>query len=176
TPPPATALGPAFLARQTVVARHQQHTARFDAVLQYDGETLLLLGLTPMGTKSFALRQRGASTELERFVDIPLPAPAEAILLDIHRAYFDDRPTQIRPDGWHRRRGSDASGRTVQIHERWAAGRLHERIWGPRRSARSQRVRWPDGLAPSAIPKRVELDHPELDLQLEIHTLDFRAL
>lgn len=176
TPPPATALGPSFLARQTVVAHHQQQVARFDAVLQYDGNTLLLLGLTPMGTKSFALRQHGAAFELERFVDIPLPAPAEAILLDIHRGYFDERPTQALSDGWHRRRGSDAHGKRVHIHERWAAGRLHERVWGSKRSARSQRVRWPDGLAPGEIPKRVELDHPELSLRLEIHTLDFRTL
>jgi Protein of unknown function (DUF3261) len=171
SPPPATELGASFLARQTVIVRHREQLARLDVVLQYDGDALLLLGLTPMGTKAFALRQRNATIELTRFVDMPLPAPPAAILLDIHRAYFDDRPTRALPDGWHRRGAGSRS-----IHERWAAGKLYERIWGPRRARAATRVRWPDGIAPGALPRRVEIDHPELELTLEIHTLEHRAI
>lgn len=174
--PPMRATGPDFLARQTVIARHDGQPARFDAVVQASGDELLLLGLTPMGTKAFAVRQRGAEVTVERFVDAPLPAPAEAVLLDIHRAWLDDRPTQVRADGWHRRRVTDARGELVRIEERWAAGKLYERVWGRHRDDAADRVRWPDGLAPGETPKRVELDHPSLGLALAIHTLDYRAL
>jgi hypothetical protein len=174
--PPMRAQEPGFLARQTVIAHHQGKPARFDAVVQASGDELLLLGLTPMGTKAFAVRQRGALVTVERFVDMPLPAPAEAVLLDIHRAWLDDRPTQARADGWHRRRVTNDEGEVVRIDERWAAGRLYERVWGRHRDAAADRVRWPDGLAPGEMPKLVELEHPSLGLTLAIHTLEIRAL
>ncbi len=174
--PAAHVAAPGFLARQTVIARHRGTPARFDAVLQAQGEELLLLGLTPMGTKAFALRQRGTKVEVEQFVGVPLPAPAEAILLDIHRAWLDDRPRAAASDGWHRRRVADGSGGTQRIDERWAGGRLFERVWGARRDRGADRVRWPDGLVPGEHPKVVELDHPALELTLEIHTLEIRAL
>jgi hypothetical protein len=174
--PPVHALAPGFLARQTVIARVQGRPARFDAVVQASGDELLLLGLTPMGTKAFAVRQRGTEVTVERFVDAPLPAPAEAVLLDIHRAWLDDRPTQARADGWHRRRVTDARGEVVRIDERWAGGRLYERVWGRHRDDKADRVRWPDGLAIGEMPKLVELDHPSLGLMLAIHTVEIRTL
>ena len=174
--PPAHAIAPGFLARQTVIARHDGQPARFDAVLQGSGDELLLLGLTPMGTKAFAVRQRGGEVTVERFVDAPLAAPAEAVLLDIHRAWLDDRPARAEADGWHRTRVRDPQGRTVRIDERWAAGRLYERVWGPRRDRGADRVRWPDGLAPGEHPREVVIDHPRLGLGLEIHTLEIRTI
>jgi uncharacterized protein DUF3261 len=169
--PPAHAIAPGFLARQTVIARHTGPPARFDAVLQGSGDELLLLGLTPMGTKAFAVRQRGALVSVEHFVDVPLAAPADAILLDIHRAWLDDRPSRALADGWHRLRLHD-----LRIDERWAAGRLYERVWGRHRDRSADRVRWPDGLAPGEHPREVVIDHPRMGLVLEIHTLEIRAL
>lgn len=160
-------VSPAFVARQKVVATHAGEQRSFDAVLQFDGATLVLLGMTPMGTKAFAVVQRGATVEVTPYVDMPLPAPPRAILRDIHAAYFDP-PRRIEADGWHRRRTAAGD----PLHERWAAGRLQERVEGRRRDARASRLRFPEGLAPGEIPREVALDHPALDLRLEIHTVE----
>ncbi len=170
TIPPLPTTAPPFLARQKVVAIHPTGRSTFDAVLQYSGDRLVLLGLTPMGTKAFAVVQEGATVEVTPYIDRPLPAPAEAVLGDIHAAYFD-LPRAARADGWHRRR--TAAG--ARMHERWAAGRLHERVWGRRRDRRATRLRFPGGASPGEIPLRIEIDRPELDLRLEIHTLELQA-
>lgn len=159
-----------FSARQKVVAIHGGGRTAFDAVVQYDGRRLVLLGMTPMGTKAFAVEQTGASYRITRFVDMPLPAPPAAILRDIHGVYFDP-PPQPLGDGWHRRR----VGVGVRVDERWATGRLQERVWGSRRDTGATRVRFTDGVAPGEIPRRVDLDHPALDLRLEIHTLELHG-
>jgi hypothetical protein len=160
-------VSPPFVARQKVVATHAGVRRAFDAVLQFDGVALVLLGMTPMGTKAFAVVQRGDGVEVTPYVDMPLPAPPRAILRDIHAAYFDP-PRRVEADGWHRRRTAGGD----PLDERWAEGRLQERVHGRRRDARASRLRFPEGLAPGEIPREVTLDHPALDLQLEIHTVE----
>ncbi|MFO0635077.1 MAG: DUF3261 domain-containing protein [Nannocystaceae bacterium] len=164
------ALGPRFLARQVVVAHQGGRTSTVHAVVQYDGAELVVLGLTPMQTKAFSIRQRGATVELEG----RSPVPAQAVLLDIHRAYFADRPVRVRPEGWSRRRGPGGP-----IHELWHAGRLQQRIWGSRRITgrrAGDRIRWDGGLqvgtpAHPQVPD-VAIEHPTLQLRLEIHTIE----
>ncbi len=160
-------VSPPFVARQKVVATHAGVRRAFDAVLQFDGAALVLLGMTPMGTKAFAVVQRGDGVEVTSYVDMPVPAPPRAILRDIHGAYFDP-PQRVEADGWHRRRTAVGD----PLDERWAGGRLQERVYGRRRDARASRLRFPEGLAPGEIPREVALDHPALDLRLEIHTVE----
>jgi hypothetical protein len=156
-----------FFARQKVVATHAGRQSSFDAVLQYDGTQLVLLALTPMGTKAFAVIQTGDAYSVRRFIGMRLPAPPAAVLRDIHAAYFDP-PAQVLGDGWHRRR----TGAGVRVHERWAAGRLIERVWGSRRDPQASRLRFVDPVAPGEIPRRLAFDHPDLGLRIEIHTLE----
>jgi hypothetical protein len=174
--PPAVhaGMGPAFVARQVVVAAHAGRRDSLHAVLQYDGQALVLVGLTPMQTKAFSFAQRGREIEVAGAMAIPVP-PA-AVLLDIHRAYFE-RPTCPRADGWTRRR--TPSGR---IDELWGAGMLLERVWGSHRALRRRRpdrVRWRGGLRAEPVTADgtprvpdVVIEHPMLDLRLEIHTVD----
>jgi hypothetical protein len=162
--PAADDLAPPFLARQRVIATVGVDRRAFEAVLQYDGRELLLLGLTPMGTKAFAVRQRGTVASAENFVDIPLPAPAEAILLDVHWSYFLDADTP-RKDGWHRRKLDG-----LQLRERWSGGRVHERIVKPPRGP-TVRIAYADGLTEGRFPEGVVVTHDDVELRLEITTL-----
>jgi len=169
--PDARSLGPAFLARQRVIAVVDDQRRAFDAVLQYDGRELLLLGLTPMGTKAFTVQQKGRVATSQSFVDRPLPAPAEAILLDVHWSYFLDGAAgaSVQTDGWHRRRVH-----RLRVRERWQGGRLHERIVTPP-GGEPVHIRFDGGLPAgpmSDFPERVVLVHHGLDLRLEITTLE----
>ncbi len=168
TLPDANDLAPPFLARQRVIATAGAQRHAFEAVLQYDGSELLLLGLTPMGTKAFVVRQRGTVATAESFVDRPLPAPPEAILLDVHWSYFLAADTP-RGDGWHRRALPG-----LRLRERWQGGRVRERIVAPRGGA-PVRIAYADGLDDGRFPARVVVVHEdprgERDLRLEITTL-----
>lgn len=156
-----------FFARQKVVATHGGRQSSFDAVLQYDGTQLVLLALTPMGTKAFAVVQTADEYAVTQFVDMRLPAPPAAVLRDVHAAYFDP-PARPLADGWHRRRTPAGT----RVNEHWAQGRLTERVWGSRHDPQASRLRFVDPLAPGEIPRRLAFDHPELGLLLEIHTLE----
>jgi hypothetical protein len=169
--PDAEGLATPFLARQRVVATTGTDRRAFAAVLQYDGHDLLLLGLTPMGTKAFAVRQHGRVATAESFVDHPLPAPAEAILLDVHWSYFLADDT-ARRDGWHRR---TLDG--LRLRERWQGGRIHERIVTPRGGA-SVHIAYEGarsvGKSVGRFPEVVVVTHDDVggrQLRLEITTL-----
>ncbi|HET6585444.1 MAG TPA: DUF3261 domain-containing protein, partial [Nannocystaceae bacterium] len=170
----ADGLGRPFLARQRVIATAGGQRHSFDAVLQYDGRELLLLGLTPMGTKAFAVRQRDSVATAESFVDRPLPAPPEAILLDVHWSYFLATDA-ARPDGWHRRRVDG-----LRLRERWANGRLQQRIVAPRRGIEVD-IRYVGGRDAAGFPKDVVIEHRArdrsgVDLRLEITTLTHESI
>jgi hypothetical protein len=168
TLPNASGLAPPFLARQRVVATAGAERRAFEAVLQYDGSELLLLGLTPMGTKAFVVRQRGTVATSESFVDRPLPAPPEAILLDVHWSYFLAADTP-RKDGWHRR-----TLHGLRLRERWQGGRVHERIVAPRGGV-PVRIAYADGLVEGRFPAGVIVVHEDprgrRSLRLEITSL-----
>jgi hypothetical protein len=170
-PPPvvpiAAGAAPGFVARQKVVATVRGDTSAFDAVVQYRGDRLVVLALTPMGTKAFAIEQRGASISITPPEPRALPAPPEAILRDIHAAYFA-LPKAARVDGWHR---TEAGGARW---ERWSQGRLHERVWGRRRDRQADRLRFVGGIAAADLPRELVFDHPRIGVRLEIHTIELR--
>ncbi len=185
--PPSAGLGAPLLARQKVVATHAGVRRGFDAVLQYDGTTLLLLALTPMGTKAFAIRQQDRAVVVESFArgpdgrEVPIPTDPTEILRDIHRALFT--PTgPTHPDGWQRVDDPTAEKRVgrrpAPLFQRWRRGAVVERIYGPRRRTSSARITYPTPLTSTSrtLPERVELDHPSRDLHLSIHTLSTTPL
>jgi hypothetical protein len=162
--PIAAGATPGFVARQKVVATVAGARAPFDAVVQYRGDRLVVLALTPMGTKAFAIEQRGATVSITPPGPGALPAPPEAILRDIHAAYFA-LPKAARGEGWHR---TEAGGARW---ERWSQGRLHERVWGRRGDRQADRLVFVDGIAPGDLPRELVFDHPRIAVRLEIHTL-----
>lgn len=163
-----------FFARQTIDAEARDRSGRFDAVLQKNGEELLLLALTPYGSRAFLLRQRGDDVTFERFVRRELPFPPRFILLDVHRAFFSGLPNGPRTDGVHEARIDDEL-----VRERWREGRLYERRF--RRITGSPAgeilVRYEGGMIPgSALPSRIVFENGWYGYRLTIVTTEYRPL
>src|SRR5207237_201674 len=128
--PRPDAIPGAFTVRQRLTARSARGGGGFEVVLQKKPGELLLVGLTPFGSRAFVLRQTDRAVELTSYMPRELPfAPAYA-LLDVHRvldAWLGPPP----PDG---PRAGDRGGE--RIRELWRGGRLVERTFtrlpGPR--------------------------------------------
>jgi hypothetical protein len=106
-----------------------------DAVLQKQGDTLLLVGFGPMNVKAFTLTQRGDRIELVQFLGPDLPFSPRNVVVDLHRVYFK-----------HLRPPTDAAYAGVQrgeldgehVEETWQGGELRARVFtrpGARRGA-----------------------------------------
>lgn len=169
---PTQSLGRPFMARQKVVARHSGGQSSFEAVLQLQGGKLLLLALTPFGSKAFAIEQQGTRLTVESFVEQPLPFSPRYVLVDVHRAFFVGLPGAPLPDGVHRgeRAGED-------IEERWIDGRLHTRSFERRRGPPGRIViRYEGGMTPGNPPPTIRFDNGRFGYTLTIETVEHRNL
>jgi hypothetical protein len=161
-------LGEGFIARQRVVARRGGESTAFEAVLQLRAGELLVLLLTPFGTKAHAILQRGREVEIQSF-GAQLPFDPRHILVDVHRAFFVRLSTRALPDGAHR--GYRDGARWT---EHWQGGRVHERVFG--RGRGRVRVVYPGGAAPGEWPRRVRLDDEGRGYGLDIETVEHTPL
>lgn len=127
--PPAV-LGRQVVWRQRVSAAWQGGEGReggqrgFDAVAQCQGETLTVLGLSPMGSVGFVVTLQGETLSLTNETGEPLPFPPRCVMLDFQRVHYPwvADPGRVLPDGEHVR---ELGGERVV--ERWQAGRPVER-------------------------------------------------
>jgi uncharacterized protein DUF3261 len=121
---PAT-LGPDFLVRQhlSVHARRdgQPVSGEFDAIVQKQGDTLLIVGLGPMNVKAFTLEQRGDRIEFTQFYGPELPFSPRNMVVDVQRVFFQHLPPEPGAPGSGTRRG-ELDGETVE--ETWQGGEL----------------------------------------------------
>lgn len=112
-----------FLWRQQMTARFQGHVQEFEAVLQKKGDTLTLLGLTPIGTKAFVLTQNGTEVSFKSFINRDFPFPPHFMIIDIQRSYY---PIAIPPNG-------DCTVTTTidgeRVTEMWEGGILRRRTF-----------------------------------------------
>lgn len=67
--------------RARVRARHVDYDVPF--VVESSAESLVLVGFTPLGTKSFTLVRKGDEVELENLVGPALPVPPRNIMEDV---------------------------------------------------------------------------------------------
>jgi len=118
---PPSAFARDFVLRQSITARRGNDAVTFQAVLQKRGNALVVLGLTPYGTRAFLLEQRGEQVSFRSFVDRDLPFPPRFILLDIQRTLLFP-PAGPSSDGQHERM---VDGDVIT--ERWRGGRLLSR-------------------------------------------------
>ena len=92
---PPNELSPDFVVEQHVeLAKDDRHGA-FDGVLQKRGDELVIVGLGPMGTRAFVLRQEGVEARFEQTMGPALPFPPRNVLVDVHRAFFKRLPPGI---------------------------------------------------------------------------------
>lgn len=86
---PPAALGGDLLWQQRVTASWGDGEQRgFDAAVQKQGDTLTVIGLSPLGQAGFVLVQRGKDVLFENHTDMHLPFPPRYVLLDVQRAFF----------------------------------------------------------------------------------------
>lgn len=167
-------MGADVMMRQRLTARwgEGEETA-FDAVLQKQGDRMVLLGLGPHGGRAFVLEQNGAEVRFEEMVDLDLPFPPELILLDVQRVFFPQLGEGPRADGEHERVIGEE-----RVRERWQDGRLlsrtYERVDGE--PAGVIRVDYGEGLAPGEQPPTIRFDNGWFGYSLSVETLSFQLL
>ncbi len=166
-------LGADVMMRQRLTARWGEgESASFEAVLQKQGDALVLLGLGPHGGRAFLLEHRDGEVRFEPYVDLELPFPPRFVLLDVQRVFF---PYLGEPlDEGTRERTVDGE----VVREVWRGGRLVERTF--RRADGDPegviRVDYGEGLATGLPPPLIVLDNGWLGYTLSVETLSYQSL
>lgn len=184
-PPPATLPAPsakdlprpdaipgAFVVRQKLNAQSAHGGGGFEAVLQKKPGEVLLVGLTPFGSRAFLLRQTDADVQFTSYISRELPFPPTYMLLDVHRVMDAWLPGPPPADG---ERAAQVGGE--RLRERWRAGRLVERVFTPADPA----VEPPgdvtihyEGEGPSGLAARVKLVNARFGYSLSIESFPLR--
>ena len=169
---PATIPGD-FLWEQRVSAIHGEKKGAFDAVLQKRGAELLILGLTPMKTRGFALTQRNAEFEYKQFVPFELPFSPASILYDVHRCFFYELLGSFPSSGV--RQGSFEQERLVDEFE---GGHLIRRVFeNVSDTSASITIEYsPPGYFQGVPPRTVSLKNGGYGYQLTVTTSTTRRL
>lgn len=181
-PPPAIypgeLLDPASVPGDFVIRQHIQGTygprkISFDAVVQKKDDTLLVLALTPYGSRAMAIQLTGRQVSVEKFIPRDLPFDPRFILLDVQRTFLMGLPDAPYADGWHRDKTADEV-----IRERWHDGRLHERRYTRRDHNPSGAVvvRYAGRYRAGTAPPVVTLVNEWYGYTLRLETGDFQVL
>ena len=121
---PPSAMTDDFSWRQRVTVQYGDNAARsFDAVLQKKGAVLSLVGLTPINTVTFLVRQEGTNVTFDNRTGQSLPFDGRHILQDVQRVFFPWLTEDV-VDGT---RTGVVLGETVT--ERLRSGRVVERVF-----------------------------------------------
>lgn len=168
----APGLGEAFVLEQRVRSESLAGEYEFRAVLQKQGNDLVVIGLGPHGGRGFVLTQRGEEVEFESHLPRELPFPPRFMLLDIHRAFFKGLDGPL-PDGEHRETRDGE-----EIVERWEGGLLRERIFRRLDSEPEGEIRvtYDPGLGGNAPPREVRLNNGWFGYLLTITTLSHQRI
>lgn len=114
-----------FMVRQSLVIRTVRDgkpvTAELDAVVQKQGDMLLIVGFGPMNVKGFTLAQRGDLIEFEQFAGPRLPFSPRNIVVDVHRVFWKRLPAPAEANFSGVIRG-ELDGERVE--ETWRDGEL----------------------------------------------------
>jgi Protein of unknown function (DUF3261) len=128
---PVELLKPDFSVRQKVAIRYKDKQGGFEAVLQKRGDQLLVVGLGPLGVRTFVLEQRREAISFKQNFGPPLPFPPRNILLDIQRAFFVQRspfPADVQATSTATTL-LDGVQDGERIDETWQQGSLKERSY-----------------------------------------------
>lgn len=149
---PAT-LAHEFMVRQslTINAVHDGKPVEqeLDAVLQKQGDTLLILGFGPMNVKAFTLTQKRDTIEFVQYMGPQLPFSPRNIVVDVHRVYFKRLPPPAEA-GYSGVNRGELDGESVE--ETWRDGELRAIVFtrpGDTRLKGAVRVELAAGCAPA---------------------------
>jgi hypothetical protein len=169
---PSTIAGD-FMIRQRVQGTYGERDVVFDAVVQKQGGSLVVLTLTPYGSRAFLIEQHGQDVRVKTFIGRDLPFDPRFVLLDIQRVFMMGLPDAPHRDGWHR---EQRNGEIVR--ERWESGRLHERRYSrrDRKPRGAVIVRFEGGYVPGERPPPIELVNEWFGYRLALETSDYQIL
>lgn len=183
-PPPAPGtypgelLDPSSVAQDFVIRQHIQgvygeRKVSFDAVVQKQGPTLLVLTLTPYGSRAFLVEQTGTEVRVEKFIPRELPFDPRFILLDVQRTFIMGLPGAPHEDGWHKKRNDEEV-----VSERWESGKLYERRYNrrDRKPKGAVVVRYEGGYVPGERPPVIVLSNEWFGYELTLDTSEFQVL
>jgi len=170
-----------FVLRQKLHFRYATREGSLETVLEKNCNTLTLVGLTPVYTRSFALQQVGRNVRILTPPPIDIPFDPRNVLTDIHRTLFIEIPAPPHPDGWiFGERGSE------RIQERWQDGRLRERrflsptdhneLEGANGSNEGIVILYEGGLDWQDPPSKILFKNNRIGYEIELQTLDYRTL
>ena len=119
-----------FMVRQSLKldtkANGKRLEAEFDAVVQKQGDKLLVLGLGPMNMKVFTITQLGSRIEFQQYRGPKMPFSPRNIVLDVHRVFFKRLPPPADAKYSGVLRG-ELDGEHVE--ETWQGGEVRERVF-----------------------------------------------
>jgi hypothetical protein len=168
-----------FLVHQHVTIRArragQPASGQFDAIVQKQGDTLLIVGFGPMNVKAFLLQQRGDRIEFTQFYGPALPFSPRNVVVDVHRVFFQRLPPPA--PGFAGARRGELDGETVE--ETWRGGELRRAVFtrpgGALRGAVT--VELGPGCTPAACePASAALRNDRFDYALEITNEGYERL
>lgn len=169
-----TAIAERFLWRQRVTASWGDGSESFDAVLQMDGEELILMGLGPMGRPGFIATLGASGLRFENRSGRSLPFAAEHIMADVQKAFYPWLPPV--PEGFTGTRVGEHE--SLMITEIYTSGRLRTRAFQrsdalDRGELRVRYEGWQPGLP---APQRATLDNAWFGYELTILTVEQQSL
>jgi len=169
-----TAIAERFLWRQRVTASWDDHSESFDAVLQMDGEELILMGLGPMGRPGFIATLSASGVSFENRSGRCLPFAPDHIMADVQKVYYPWLSTVS--EGFTGTRAGEYE--SLQISETYAEGRLVMRTFQRSDAAdRGElRVRYEGWQPGRTAPQRASLDNAWFGYELTIVTVEQQRL
>ncbi len=126
-------LGRDFVVRQTITIHAKKPDGtpvegEFDAVLQKQGDTLLIVGFGPMNVKAFTVKHQGNQIEFVQFMGPPLPFSPRNMIVDVHRVFFKHLPVPADAGAsFSGTRTGELDGEHVE--ETWQAGQLRATVF-----------------------------------------------
>ena len=119
-----------FMVRQSLTVRTRRDgkpvEGRFDAIVQKQGDTLLIVGFGPMNVKAFTLTHRGDRIEFAQFMGPELPFSPRNVVVDVHRVFFKRLPAKAQA-GYSGVVRGELDGETVE--ETWRDGQLRTAVF-----------------------------------------------
>ena len=169
-----------FMVRQSLTIRARRDgkpvEAELDAVVQKQGDTLLIVGFGPMNVKAFTLTQRDDRLEFVQLMGPGLPFSPRNVVLDVHRVFFKRLPAPAEP-GYSGVARGELDGEHVE--ETWRDGQLRALVFTrPGSTLRGAiRVELGAGCDPSHCePESATLINEWFDYTLAIVNQDYERL
>lgn len=141
----------------------------FDAAVQKVGDTLVVIGMSPVGSPGFVLKLRDGVVELTNHTGTEMPFPPRFVVLDVQRVFFPWIAPPVPGDG---EIVDTVAGE--RITERRVGGRLVERRFERRDGVPAGtivvRYEWGDGGGLEHVPPRATLDNAWFGYRIVIDT------